>query len=304
MSKKDGGLPPEDVTQNQEQIIKDTQRVIRQYHDDSFGAMTRIALAPCSPFSVTPELMRQTARIARENNLQIHTHLAETKDEEAFCLNKFGQRPFEYMQSLGWISDNAWFAHSIYLNDAEIRQAGAAQIGVAHCPSSNMRLGSGIARIKELLETGVKVGIGVDGSASNDSSNMLLETRNAMLISRMLESQFWLSTEEILWMATVGGAKALGRDDIGRIEPGKCADLTLISMDRIEYAGAQHDPAAAIIFCAALSPVDWVIVNGRVVVEKGQVRGLDEPALISKQQQISNELVDRAQAATGKKIRR
>jgi len=304
MSKKDGGLPPQSVTQSEKQIIEDTQRVIRQYHDDSFGAMTRIALAPCSPFSVTPELMRQTSRIAREDNLQIHTHLAETKDEETFCLDKFGQRPFDYMKSLGWIGDNAWFAHSIYLNNDEIRQAGEAQIGVAHCPSSNMRLGSGIARIKELLDVGVKVGIGVDGSASNDSSNMLLEMRNAMLISRLRESQFWLSTEEILWMATVGGAKALGRNDIGRIEPGKCADLTLISMDRIEYAGAQHDPAAAIIFCAALSPVNWVIVNGQIVVEKGQVRGLDEPALISKQQQISNELIDRAQSRIGKNLTR
>jgi 8-oxoguanine deaminase len=302
MSKKDGGLPPQSVTQNEKQIIEDTQRIIRQYHDDSFGAMTRIALAPCSPFSVTQELMRRTAQIAHEHNLQIHTHLAETKDEEAFCLDKFGQRPFYYMKSLGWITDNAWFAHSIYLNDDEIRQAGAAQIGVAHCPSSNMRLGSGIAMIRELLDAGVKVGIGVDGSASNDSSNILLEMRNAMLISRLRESQFWLSTEEILWMATVGGAKALGRDDIGRIAPGKCADLTLISMDRIEYAGAQHDPAAAIIFCAALSPVDWVIVNGQVIVEKGQVSGLDEPALISKQQQISNELIDRSQSLTNKKL--
>jgi len=302
MSQKDGGLPPPSVTQSEAQISADTQRVIRQYHDDSFGAMIRIALAPCSPFSVTPELMRQTARIARENNLQIHTHLAETKDEEAFCLNKFGQRPFAYMKSLGWISDNAWFAHSIYLNDAEIRQAGEAQLGVAHCPSSNLRLGSGIACIRELLDAGVKVGIGVDGSASNDSSNMLLEMRNAMLISRLRASQFWLNTEEILWMATVGGTKALGRNDIGQIEPGKCADLTLISMDRIEYAGAQHDPAAAIIFCTALSPVDWVIVNGQVVVEKGQVRGLNEPALIRKQQQISDELVDRAQAYTNKKL--
>ena len=304
MSQKDGGLPPQSVTQSEAQIIADTRRVIRQYHDDSFGAMTRIALAPCSPFSVTPELMRQTAQIARENNLQIHTHLAETKDEEAFCLNKFGQRPFDYMQSLDWISGNAWFAHSIYLNDNEIRRAGEAQVGVAHCPSSNLRLGSGIARIKELLDAGVKVGIGVDGSASNDSSNMLLEMRQAMLISRLRASQFWLSTEEILWMATVGGAKALGRNDIGQIESGKCADLTLISMDRIEYAGAQHDPVAAIIFCAAMNPVDWVIVNGQVVVEQGQVRGLDEPALIRKQQQISDELVDRAQARIGKNLTR
>ncbi|MBU0712044.1 8-oxoguanine deaminase [bacterium] len=304
LSKKDGGLPPDDVIQTEAQITEDTLRLITKYHDDSPGAMTRISLAPCSPFSVTPELMKETARIAKENKLQIHTHLAETRDEEDFCIQKMGQRPFDFMKSVNWIDSIAWFAHSIYLNDAEIRQGGAAGIGVAHCPSSNMRLGSGIARIKEMLDAGIKVGIGVDGSASNDSSNILLEMRNAMLISRLREPQFWLSTEEILWMATMGGAKALGRDDIGQIIPGKCADITMISMDRLEYAGAQHDPAAAVIFCTTMSPVDWVIVNGKVVVKDGQVAGLDEPALIKKQQQISDELVVRAEAETGKKLRR
>jgi 8-oxoguanine deaminase len=304
LSNKNGGLPPEQVTQSEEQIIEDTWRVIEKYHDDSFGALTRIALAPCSPFSVTPELMRETARIAREKGLQIHTHLAETLDEENYCLKKFDQRPFAFMQSVEWITSNAWFAHCIHLNDAEIREAGKARIGIAHCPSSNLRLGSGSARIKELLDAGVKVGIGVDGSASNDSSNLLLEMRNAMLISRLRKSQYWLGTEEVLWMATVGGAKVLGRDDIGQIEPGRCADITMISMDRLEYAGAQHDPAAAILFCAALEPVDWVIINGEIVVEKGTVKNLDEKELIARQQQISDDLVARAEANTGKRLRR
>ncbi len=302
--KSDGGLPPDDVIQTEAQIVEDTYRLINEYHDDSFGAMTRISLAPCSPFSVTPELMKETARIARENKLQIHTHLAETADEVNFCLEKFKMRPFEFMRSLDWIGSNAWFAHSIYLNDDEIRQGGDAGIGVAHCPSSNMRLGSGIARIREMLDAGIKVGIGVDGSASNDSSNMLMEMRNALLLSRLRGPEYWLGTEEVLWMATVGGAKALGRDDIGQIAPGKCADLTLISMDRLEYSGAQHDPAAAILFCVAMSPVDWVIVNGKIIVEDGRIKDLDEPALIRKQQQISDELVARAETETGEKLRR
>jgi len=304
LSKKDGGLPPDDVIQKEAQIIEDSLRLIKKYHDDSFGAMTRISLAPCSPFSVTPELMKETARIAKENRLQIHTHLAETKDEETFCLEKLGQRPFDFMQSVDWIDSNAWFAHSIYLNDDEIRQGGKVGIGVAHCPSSNMRLGSGIARIKEMLSAGINIGIGVDGSASNDASNMLLEMRNAMLISRLRESQFWLNTEEVLWMATVGGGKALGRDDIGQLLPGKCADIAMISMDRIEYAGAQHDPAAAIVFCAAQSPVDVVIVNGNVVVENGIVKNLDEPELIRRHQKISDDLVIQAESGIGKRLRR
>ncbi|MBN2601897.1 MAG: 8-oxoguanine deaminase [Candidatus Marinimicrobia bacterium] len=304
LGKKEGGLPPDDVIQTEAQIIDDTYRLIRQYHDDSFGAMSRISLAPCSPFSVTPDLMKETARIAGEHHLQIHTHLAETQDEEDFCLQKMGMRPFDFMESVNWINKNAWFAHSIYLNDKEIQKGGQAGIGVAHCPSSNMRLGSGIARIREMLDAGINVGIGVDGSASNDASNMLLEMRNAMLLSRLREPRYWLGAEEVLWMATVGGALALGRDDIGQIQPGKCADITMISLDRIEYAGAQHDPAAAIVFCATMAPVDWVIVNGRVVVENRQVCGLNESKLIHDHQQISDELAIQAESETGKKLRR
>jgi len=302
--KSKGGLPPDDVIQTEAQIVEDTYRLINKYHDDSFGAMTRISLAPCSPFSVTPELMKKTARIARENKLQIHTHLAETADEVNFCLEKFKMRPFEFMGSLDWIGSNAWFAHSIYLNDDEIRQAGEAQIGISHCPSSNMRLGSGIARIKEMLDAGVKVSLAVDGSASNDSSNILMEMRNAMLLSRLREPEYWLSTEEVLWMATVGGAKALGRNDIGQIAPGKCADLTLISMDRLEYSGAQRDPAAAILFCVAMNPVDWVIVNGKIIVENGRINGLDEKALIARHQQLSDDLIAEAESKTDKKLTR
>ncbi len=315
MGKNSGGLPPEEVIQNETQIIADTYRLLKQYHRDSLGAMTRISLAPCSPFSVSTELMRKTLKIAQENNLQIHTHLAETKDEEEYCLNNFGKRPFELMRSLGWITPMAWFAHCVHLSKQEIQLAGEAPVGVSHCPTSNMRLGSGIAPIKELLAAGVNVSLGVDGSASNDSSNMLMEMRNALLLSRLRPQALWLSSEEILWMATMGGARALGWDDIGQIVPGKCADLTLISLDKLEYAGAQHDPAAAILFCVAMHPVDWLIINGKVIVEKGQIRisdgkpgkdqiYLDEKNLIQKHQRLSDQLVSRAESLTGKSLTR
>lgn len=294
MSQKDGGLPPEEVTQTEKDILEDTFRLIETYHDMSPGAMIRIALAPCSPFSVTREVMIETAKIAKKYNVQLHTHLAETKNEEKFCLEKFGQRPFDYMDSVGWIHDKAWFAHSIYLNEEEIRRGGKAGIGVAHCPSSNMRLGSGIANIKEMLKVGINVGIGVDGSASNDSSNMLMELRQAMLLSRVRDPEFWLTADDVLWMGTVGGAKALGRDDIGQIRPGKCADLIMISMDRLEYAGAQHDPAAALVFNVAMNPVDYSIVNGKIVVEEGVIKGFDEVSHIARHQEISNVLVAKA----------
>ncbi|MFH1213685.1 MAG: amidohydrolase family protein, partial [Candidatus Neomarinimicrobiota bacterium] len=268
------------------------------------GAMTRIALAPCSPFSVTAELMRTAVKIADEYNLQIHTHLAETIDEEQFCIEKYGLRPFALLKSLGWIRPNAWFAHSIYLNDAEIAEMGAVGCGVTHCPTSNMRLGSGIARIREMLTAGVNVSLGVDGSASNDSSNTLLELRNVMLLSRLREKENWLTSDEILWMATRGGAAVLGRDDIGQLAPGKCADLVLVSMDRLECTGAQHDPLAALIFTALLSPVDYVIVNGKVVVDNGELLTCDEKPLIWRHQDISDELVQRAERNTGKRLRR
>jgi 8-oxoguanine deaminase len=304
LSVKEGGLPPEDVVQSEAAIFADIERLVEKYHDPRYGAMLKIALAPCSPFSVTPLSMRKTVEMAEKHGLQIHTHLAETKDEEHFCLEKFGKRPFKFMQDLGWIRHNAWFAHSIYLNDSEISAAAEAGAGVAHCPSSNMRLGSGIARISEMLDAGVNVGIGVDGSASNDASNMLLEIRNAMLISRLREAQYWLSTEEVLWMATRGGAAVLGRDDIGQILPGKCADICMISMDRLEYAGATHDPAAAVVFNAALEPVDYLLVNGKIVVKNGEICGLNEANLIRQQQTLSAELIAAAEKHISQKLRR
>jgi len=304
LSKKDGGLPPDDVIQSEEQIFEDIERLVETYHDDSYGAMLRISLAPCSPFSVTEDSMRKTVDVAEKHGLQIHTHLAETKDEENFCIERSGERPFAYMKTLGWIKPNAWFAHSIFLNDEEIKEAGRVKMGVSHCPSSNMRLGSGIARIKEMLEAGVHASIAVDGSASNDSSNMLMEIRNAMLISRLRKPEFWLNTEDVLWMATVGGAKALGRDDIGQIKAGKCADINLINMDKLEYSGGLHDPAAAIVFNFAMSPIDHVIVNGKHVVENGQIADLDEKDLVKRHQKISADLIEMAEKRMPQRLKR
>lgn len=304
LSKKDGGLPPDDVIQSEDVIFEDIERLLETYHDDSYGAMTRISLAPCSPFSVTEDSMRRTVDVAEKHGLQIHTHLAETKDEENFCIERSGERPFSYMKTLGWIRPNAWFAHSIFLNDEEVAEAGKMKIGTSHCPSSNMRLGSGIARVKELLEAGANVSLAVDGSASNDSSNMLLEVRNAMLISRLREPKYWLNTEEVLWMATVGGAKALGRDDIGQIRAGKCADINLINMDKLEYSGGLHDPAAAIVFNFAMSPIDHVIVNGKQVVENGQIVDLDERELVKRHQKISADLIAVAEKKMPQRLRR
>jgi len=304
LGRQAGGLPPQEVVQSEAEITADIERLLKKYHSPASGAMIRLALAPCSPFSVSTELMRLTVRLAKENGLQMHTHLAETLDEEQFCLQKFGLRPFGYLEQLGWIKENAWFAHSIHLNSAEIKALGAARAGVAHCPTSNMRLGSGIAPIKELLAAGAKVSLAVDGSASNDSSNMLAELRNALLLSRLREKEKWLNVAEIFWMATRGGAAVLGRDDIGAIAAGKCADIILIDLNRIEYAGAQHDPLAALIFCVAQRPVDYVIVNGKIVVEQGCLVTGDEQSIIAAQQSISEELLNKAAPYLNRRLHR
>ena len=242
LSKKDGGLPPDDVVQTEAEILQDSKRLIEKYHNQKNGAMTRISLAPCSPFSVTAQLMKQTAELAKKENLMIHTHLAETIDEENFCIEKFGDRPAKYLENLNWIGGNVWVAHAVHLSDEEIAKMGKCGMGISHCPSSNMRLGSGIARIKEMLQAGVAVSLGVDGSASNDSSNMLSEIRQAMLLSRLRKPEFWLTAREVLHIATRGGAMALGRDDIGSLEVGKQADIAMFSLNQLEYAGALSDP--------------------------------------------------------------
>ncbi|MDP8204875.1 MAG: 8-oxoguanine deaminase [Candidatus Tenebribacter mawsonii] len=298
LSKKDGGLPPDDVVQTEVEIMNDSLRLIEKYHDSKDGAMIRISLAPCSPFSVTAKLMQQTAELAKEKNLMFHTHLAETIDEENFCIEKFGDRPAAYLDSLGWIDKNSWVAHAVHLSDEEIAKMGKCGMGISHCPSSNMRLGSGIARIKEMLKAGVAVSLAVDGSASNDSSNMLSEIRQAMLISRLRKPEFWLTAREVLRIATRGGATALGRDDIGELTVGKQADIALFSIDHLEYAGSLSDPLASLVFTQRMRSVDYLIINGKIQIKNGK-SNIDLKKLIKEHNRISAELIRKAQQNTG-----
>ncbi|HEV7501743.1 MAG TPA: amidohydrolase family protein, partial [Vicinamibacteria bacterium] len=299
--KSQGGLPPDDVVQDEDVILADCRRLIREYHDPRPRAMTRIALAPCSPFSVTDDLMRRTADLAREHGVRLHTHLAETKDEETFCLETYGMRPVENVRRLGWLGPDVWMAHSVHLSPDEVALFGETRTGVAHCPSSNFRLGSGIAPVRALLDAGAPVGLGVDGSASNDTSNMLAEARQALLAHRIgQDPRRWLTAEDVLWMATRGGAACLGRDDIGSLEAGKAADVVMIETRRLSYAGASSDPLAALVFSPFPEPADTVIVNGRIVVEGGELVGVDVPALVARADAIAERMLRQASQATGK----
>jgi len=296
-----GGLPPDDVVQDEEAILADSRRLIREHHDTRPGAMTRIALAPCSPFSVTDGLMRRTAELAREHGVRLHTHLAETLDEETYCQEVYGCRPVEYLRRLGWLGADVWLAHCVHVSPGEARLFGETGTGVAHCPSSNFRLGSGVAPVRAMLEAGVSVGLGVDGSASNDTSNLLAEARQALLAHRIgADPGRWITAEEALWMATRGGARCLGRDDIGSLEPGKCADLILVDTRRLSYAGASSDLLAALVFSPFPEPVDTAMVNGRVVVEGGSLVGVDVPALVARADAIAERLLRGASERTGR----
>jgi 8-oxoguanine deaminase len=299
-----GGLPPDDVVQDEETILADSGRLIREHHDPRPGAMTRIALAPCSPFSVTDDLMRRTAALARENGVRLHTHLAETLDEDAYCLEMYGCRPVEYLRRLGWLGSDVWLAHCVHVSADEARLFGETGTGVAHCPSSNFRLGSGIAPVRALLAAGAPVGLGVDGSASNDSSNMLAEARQALLAHRTgADPSRWITAEEALWMATRGGARCLGRDDIGALAPGKAADLILVETRRLSYAGASSDLLAALVFTPFPEPVHTVMVNGRIVVDGGELVGVDVEALVARADRIAESMLDRASRETGRDYR-
>lgn len=301
LGESQGGLPPDSVVDNEDHIIYDSQRLIEAYHDPSPGAMTRIVLAPCSPFSVTGELMQRSAELAREYGVKLHTHLAETQDEEEFCQEKFGYRPVGYMQSLDWIGEDVWFAHSVWVNREEIELYAQNGCGVAHCPSSNMRLASGIAPIWDYLEAGVKIGLGVDGSASNDSSHLLAETRQAMLLARVragIEGASLsgsqapiLTARQALEIATRGGARVLGREDIGSLEAGKCADFIAIDLKQIDYAGALHDPLAALLFCNP-TRVDYAVVGGKFIVKEKELQTLDLPDHIEKHNKAAKRLLE------------
>lgn len=286
-----GGLPPDRVVEDETFILKDTRRVIETYHDAAPGAMLRVAVAPCSPFSVTEDLMRESARLARAYGVRLHTHLAETADEEAYCEATSGKRPVAYAKSLGWLGDDVWFAHGVHINAGEIAEMARTRTGVAHCPSSNMRLASGIAPIREYVDAGVPVSLAVDGSASNDSSHLLAEARMALLLQRVRGNPAGLTAEEALWIATRGGAEVLGRDDTGQLAPGKVADFIGLKLDTLGYAGgAVHDPLAATVFCQP-QHVDLSVINGRVIVEDGHLLTIDRDVVIERHNKIAKKLV-------------
>lgn len=298
LGESQGGLPPDLVVENPEVILRDCRRVIEAFHDDARGAMTRVVVAPCSPFSVTRDLMREAAALARAYGVMLHTHLAETLDEERFCLEAFSLRPLAYAEALDWSGPDVWFAHAVHIQEAEIERMGRAGIGVAHCPSSNMRLASGIAPIRRYLAAGVKVGVGVDGSASNDSSHLVAEARQAMLLARLGGASRpdldglpgLLTARQALELATRGGAAVLGRDDIGSLEPGLCADFIALDLNRVEYAGALHDPVAAVVLCAPVG-VDHSWVHGRAVVRDRRLVGVDEARLVHEHNRAARRLV-------------
>jgi cytosine/adenosine deaminase-related metal-dependent hydrolase len=290
LGESQGGLPPDRVTENEDDILRDTQRVIETYHDPGRYSMCRVGVAPCSPFSVTPDLMRESRRLAQSYGVLCHTHLAETLDEEDFCLEQFGYRPVEYAESLGWAGDDVWWAHCVHVSDDEIGRMARTGTGVAHCPTSNMRLASGIAPVKAMRAAGVKVGLGVDGSASNDSSHMLAEARQAMLLQRVAGDPGALSAEQALELATIGGACVLGRDDIGYLAPEMAADFIGIRLDRVAYAGALHDPLAAVVFCAPQT-VDFSVINGQIVVQDGHLTRADLEPVIERHNRISRQMV-------------
>ena len=288
LSQKDGGLPPDSVVQDEATILLDCERLINNYHDSSPGAMMQIAMAPCSPFSVTTSLMHSSAQLAESHQVLLHTHLAETHDETDFCLQKFGMRPIDYLESVGWLNNRTWLAHGIHFNNEEIKRLAKAGVGVCHCASSNMILSSGVCPVHGLEKAGVSVGIGVDGSASNDCSNLIREIRMAFLLQRLhSESQTITHLDAIRW-ATQGSAQCLNRDDIGVLEVGKQADLALFKLDELQFSGSQ-DPLAALILCGA-HQVDYLMVNGQWRVISGQIEGIDVEKLKFEHHQAAESL--------------
>jgi len=306
-----GGLPPDDCVEEEGAILKDSRRVIEAYHDASPGAMVRMTLGPCSPFSVTDGLLKETAQLARAYKVRMHTHLCETFDEENFTLTRFQKRPVDWMEGFGWLGDDVWFAHAIHVDDDEIARFAKLGVGVSHCPNSNMRLASGIAPIKKYLDAGVRVGLGVDGSASNDSSNMMLEARQAFLLARLrmgllppegpskyrllsqshpVRSREWMTAREVLEIGTRGGAAVLGRlDDLGSLETGKCADFFTIDLHTVDFAGALHDPVAAVIFCAP-QKARHTFINGKQVVTDGRVTTVEMQPIVAEHNRRASKL--------------
>ena len=289
LGEADGGLPPQQTVQTAEAILADSERLIGRYHQRGAGAQIQIALAPCSPFSVTPEIMRASAAMADYHDVRLHTHLAETLDEEAFCKQRFGLRTVDYLDSVGWLSSRTWLAHGIHFNEDEIARLGVAGTGICHCPSSNMRLASGICPTIALEAAGAPIGLGVDGSASNDASNMMLEARQALFIQRLRYGAEQITPEKVLGWATRGSARLLGRDDLGELAVGRQADLALFKLDELRFSGS-HDPVSALLLCGA-DRADRVMVGGRWQVVDGQIEGLDVAGLIADHRQAARDLI-------------
>ena len=290
LGESDGGLPPDDVVQTTDEILRDSQRLIERYHDPEPGSMCQISLAPCSPFSVSADLLEQTALLAREYGVRLHTHLAETLDEERFCIEAVGMRPLAYMESLGWLGPDVWYAHGIHFSDEEISLLAQTRTGVAHCPTSNEKLCSGRAPVERLLQAGVPVGLAVDGSASNDCSNMPAEIRTAYLLHRLAMGNQAPTPVDILELATGGGARLIGRPDLGSIEEGKAADMFLVNADTLEWVGADLDPASAPATIGLYRPVDYTIVAGKIVVKDGRLVNIEETAVARKSRELSRRL--------------
>lgn len=294
LSRKDGGLPPDSVVQTVDEIMADSLKAIETYHDPRPGSMRQVVLAPCSPFSVSSELLRQSAILARQYGVRLHTHLCETKDEERWTLEAHGVRPLEYMARLGWTGSDVWYAHGIHFNGEELRELARTGTGVAHCPISNMKLSSGVARVPEMLALGVPVGLAVDGSASNDGSSLMEELRVCYLLHRLTSSDKAPSGYQVLKLATRGSAALLGRVDIGQLAVGKRADLFLVDVRRLELAGAEYSPADVLATVGLRGPVDYTVVEGRIVVKEGRLAGVDEAAVAERARAVCKAYLDRA----------
>lgn len=291
VGEKKGGLPPDSVVEDEEDILRDMRRVIEHWHDPRRYSMLRVVVAPCSPFTVSQDLMRESAALARSYGVHLHTHLAENVNDVAYSLDRFGLLPGDYARDVNWVGGDVWHAHCVHLNEREIGLFGRTGTGVCHCPTSNMRLASGIAPVKKMREERVKVGLGVDGTASNDSGNLLLEARQAMLLQRVGGDPGAMSARQALELATLGGASVLGRDDIGALAPGMAADFVAYRVDTLNLAGSQHDVVAGILFCAPQT-VDLSVINGRVIVKDGVLQTLDLPVLIEQHNRLSRRLIN------------
>ena len=288
-----GGLPPDQLTEAEGSILGDCQRLIESHHNADRYAMQRVALAPCSPFSVSMDLMRETAHMARAYQVGLHTHLAENSEDIDYSIASFGMRPGEYIEAVEWTGNDVWHAHCVQLSPGEIDLFARTGTGVAHCPCSNMRLSSGIAPVREMLDTGVKIGLGVDGSASNDSAHMLNEARQAMLLQRVMKTSDAMTAREALALATTGGAGVLNRDDIGVLAPGYAADIAAFDCRTIDFAGAEWDVLAGLVFCGPIKS-NYTIINGRVIVDQGQLASMDMQHLLAKHRRMTADLIERA----------